>query len=51
MSEMATVLERPVTCKCGQIFTTLEEAKVHYLLVTTFPTIVPHVRVQGTPHV
>lgn len=39
---MTTVLENPVTCKCGRVFTTLETAKVHYLLVMTFPTIVPH---------
>jgi hypothetical protein len=41
---VATVLDRPVTCKCGDVFTTLEAAKVHYLLVVTFPTIVPHVK-------
>ena len=39
---VATVLERPVTCKCGEVFTTLEAAKVHYFLVVSFPTIVPH---------
>ena len=39
-----TVLDRPVTCKCGEVFTTLEAAKVHYFLVVTFPTIVPHVK-------
>jgi hypothetical protein len=34
---VVTVLDRPVTCKCGAVVTTLEAGKVHYLLAMTFP--------------
>lgn len=34
---MATVLEPPVTCKCGAVITTLEAGKVHYLIMKSFP--------------
>jgi len=36
-SLVATQLERPVVCKCGEEFTTLEQVKVHYLVMSVMP--------------
>jgi len=43
---VATLLERPVVCKCGEILTTLEAAKVHYLVMSVMP--LAHIKKEAT---